>query len=158
MGEFVMTGDSTILAEIEWEYRHFTYNKWQRGKTWVSLSYQSHYVYPLARRAFWEDYQAQIQEEISCWQSQGWEPAEPVSQSALHLHCREYIDRGITASDVVLWVATLGVALLVTILAGGNARHYVAFETLEYRLLMRRRAITSEVNPQALRESCLDAA
>src|SRR5258708_11928992 len=146
-----MKTDSANLAEIEWECRSLVYSTWKPGKTWVSLSYESEYVYPLAHQALWEEYEAQIRAEIRRWQARGWEPAEPISLSGLQLQCREYTEQGIGASDVVLWIATLGLALLVTHLLGGNTRYYVAFEPLEYRILMRRPVVSPVRDPSALR-------
>jgi hypothetical protein len=145
-----MKTDSANLAEIEWECRSLIYSTWEPRKTWVSLSYQSQYVYPLARQALWEEYEAQVRAEILRWQALGWEPAEPISSSGLVLLCREYTEQRIGASDVVLWIATLGLALLVTILLGGNTRYYVAFEPLEYHILMHRPVVNPEGDPPGL--------
>ena len=142
------------VAEIEWECRSLIYNTWKPAKPWVSLSYESQYVYPLARQAFWEEYEPYIRAEIQRWQALGWEPAELISPTGLQLQCREYTEQGISASDVVLWIATLGLALLVTLLLGGNTRHYVAFEPLEYRILIHRPVVNSEGDPRGLRKDC----
>lgn len=149
-----MKTDFANLAEIEWECRSLIYSTWKPSKPWVSLSYESQYVYPLALRAFWEEYEAQIRAEILRWQALGWEPAEPIAPSGLHLQRREYTEQGIGASDVVLWIATLGLALLVTLLLGGNTRHYVVFEPLEYRILMLRHVVNPEGDPPGLSENC----
>src|SRR5258708_39849731 len=87
---------------------------------------------------------SEIRAEILLGQEVGWEPAEQISAAALKLQHREYIDHNISMIDVVLWVATLGLALLVTLLLGDVTRRYVIFEPVEFRVLMRRPAAHPE--------------
>src|SRR5579859_1682349 len=117
-----MNTDSANGLEIEWVYHNFVFSTFEPKKNWVSLSYQDRYLYPLARQFFWHDYVTQIRAEILRWEALGWEPVEHISVAALKLQRREYIDSSISMSDIVLWIATLGLALLVTILLGGSSR------------------------------------
>lgn len=166
-----MSSDEPATARQRgWEYKDFVHTSFNPKKKWVSLSYQDQYVYPLARQSFWQDYEAQIRAEIQRWQQAGWEPTEPLSPAGLNLKRQVVTDHRATVSDVVLWVATLGVAFLVTVLLGGTSRRYVAFEPLEFRVTMRRSLAMPTKSPAKapvfqsatasaafiMREECLD--
>jgi hypothetical protein len=131
-------------AGTRWHYQHFRYKGWEPRSTWVSLAYQNTYTDPLARQFFWQKFEPQIRTELEHWQKSGWEPIEAISPSALELHSRELIDARIDMIDVILWIATLGLALLVTIILGDHTRRYVVYEPYEYHILMRRPMLEGE--------------
>jgi hypothetical protein len=133
----VMT-DNTDESGRRWHYQHFRYTDWEPRSTWVSLAYKNSYTDPLARQFFWQQFEAQIRTELEHWQKRGWEPIEAISPSAFELRSQERIDARIDMIDVIIWIATLGLALLVTLILGDHTRRYMVYEPSEFRILMRR--------------------
>ena|SRR5579859_3602798 len=139
-----MDTDSANVLEKEWVYHNLVFSTFEPKKNWVSLAYDDQYIYPLAHEFFWHDYVPQIRAEILRWQELGWEPAEHISPASLKLRHREYIDCSISVIDVVMWIATFGLALLVTLLLGDYSRRYIIFEPIEFSVLMRRQTAQPE--------------
>ncbi len=125
--------------EVEWEYRNFSYSMRQVENTWSALADYGYTPEPLARDYFWQLCEAEIVAELQRWQDDGWETNEPLSSHGLQLDSSEYIEDKIDLEDIMIWISTLGVALLINILFGRQPRRYLVYKAAEYSILMRRR-------------------
>ena len=126
------------LKKKIWEYQEFVYQHWTLDNSWISLASDDSLTLPLAVDFFWQTYRQQILTEIEQWLDDGWEYVEEPGAQGLRLSWSEAIRVGIDPSDFVLWIATLGLALVLQILAGGLRRRYVTYKPVEFRLQMRR--------------------
>lgn len=135
----MLTGTKpATLMKKKWEYREFVYQEWTLDSRWVSLVSDERYTLPLALDFFWQIYQRQILCELLRWHDEGWEPLEEPVVGDLRLRRTEAVTSGIGPSDILLWVVTFGIALLLQILARELPRRYITYEPIEYRLQMRR--------------------
>ncbi|MEP7289285.1 MAG: hypothetical protein ABI947_26330 [Chloroflexota bacterium] len=123
--------------DIKWEYRYFVYTTFEPHSTWVTLAGHESYTAALARQFFWENFKEQILTELDQRQNEGWEILDEVVPTALQIRQSVQIETGIEPADVVLWIITLGVALLLQLLAGNRSRQYVVYEPVEFRVEMR---------------------
>jgi len=127
----------------EWEYRYFSYSLQKVDTAWSTLADFGTNPEPFARDYLWQVCEAEILAELRSWQDDGWEAAtEPASPKGLYLNCFEHVEQGIDLVEVMMWIATFGVALLFSLLFGRQPRRYLVYKPSEFTLLMRR-AVTS---------------
>ena len=130
-----MTG---ALPWPDWEYTNFSFQQWQPQEIWSGLTDLDRYTAPLARQFFWQGSQDRIKAELEKWESEGWEPVDDIGPEAIKLRKSELVDRTIDFSDIVLWISTLGVALIVRLILGNPPRRYTFYSPVEFRVQMRR--------------------
>ena len=129
---------SESTSTNRWEYANLIYDQWKPRRTWVSLVSPGRTTTTLARETLWQMLRPTILKEIQRWQADGWEPVEDATADLLKLRKTEYVDGSVEPALVVLWVMTLGVALIISMLTRGSPRRYAVYEAVEYRLPMRR--------------------
>ena len=129
---------TTALCWPDWEYTNFTYQQWQPQDIWSSLTDLDRYTAPLARQFFWQESQDSIMAELEKWESEGWEPVEVIGPEAIKLRKSEQVEKTIDFAELVLWVSTFGVALLVRLILGNPPRRYTFYSPVEFRVQMRR--------------------
>jgi hypothetical protein len=134
---FTRTKSATPVKK-KWEYREFVYQQWILDRDWVCLASNEGNTTPLALDFFWKTYQQSILSELWKWCDEGWEPLEEPGVHSLKLRWTEKVSPGIDPSDIILWITTFGIALLLQILARELPRRYVTYEPIEFRLQMRR--------------------
>ena len=125
-------------VQSHWEYADFVFAEWKPPHTWVCLATQERYSAPLARQFFWQVFGNQIDTALQEWFGQGWHNDSQIGPEALKMRTNVFAGATIDASDVVLWIATLGFALILQLILGGASRKYVRYEPVEFRVSMRR--------------------
>jgi hypothetical protein len=126
------------LKRKKWEHREFIFDQWTLDRQWTILATDEVYILPLALDFFWQVYQQLILDELLKWQGDGWQPIKEPDAQALKLSWSQSTSTGIDPSDVIMWIATFGIALVLQIISGELPRRYVTFTPVEYRLMMRR--------------------
>ncbi|HVO41267.1 MAG TPA: hypothetical protein VMT34_01530 [Aggregatilineales bacterium] len=131
-----------MVTATEWEYAYFTYREWTPHESWGSVYAPGGDAAPLARNFFWDNHRDNIVAEVRQWRLQGWEPLDNVDAQAIKLRPTDFITRSVDPVDVLLWLMTFGIALIVQLLTG-ISRHYVTYTPVEFRVRMRRPKTTT---------------
>ncbi|MEP7287305.1 MAG: hypothetical protein ABI947_16235 [Chloroflexota bacterium] len=125
-------------SPTDWEYEDFVFQKWHPGESWMGLEFDKHEASAYVRSYLWNTFEDRITAELQTWRNQGWELAGEVGPAALQLQRTATVDTSIDAADVVLWIATAGLALIVQILMGSPPRTFATYVPTEFRVPMRR--------------------
>jgi hypothetical protein len=124
------------------EQTTFIYEDWPPPKNWVSQAtanrFEDIYLANQARQHFWSSAELDIQARLDAMRQEGWSPAEAVNRDNIRLHKTEWVSRRPTFEDVVLWVMTLGIALIIQLLLDVEDRRFVSYEAGELRVEMLR--------------------
>src|SRR5437762_12672475 len=101
------------LFKPEWERRDFVFRDWQPEESWCSLDTPDRHSARQIQQLFWEQAQGRIRAELDEWTRDGWELLEFAGPAAIKLRKSEQLDFEVDPSDVVLWLMTCGLGLLV---------------------------------------------
>lgn len=77
------------------------------------------------------------------WQADGWEPLDQIGPDAIRLQRTEYVKSTPDFSDVLLWIMTFGVALVIQVFTG-ISRRYVSYRPVEFMVRLRRPVALTE--------------
>lgn len=135
---FQLETKPTALKKKKAEYHEFVYRQWTLDQTWVCLANGEHTTLSPARDFFWQTYRPQILDELQKWHDDGWEVAEEPGAKNFRLRSVESVNNAIDPSDILLWIMTLGIALLMRFWVRESPRRYVTYEPIEFRLRLRR--------------------
>ena len=124
----------TAVNNTQWSYTDFVFTEWGDG-VWTSSITQENVLTPLARQYFWETYQTRILAELNEWQQHGWSLAEKAGPEAITLTRAERRDSDVDPSEILVWIMTLGIALVLRLLTGFS-QTYVDYKPLECRIRM----------------------
>src|SRR4051794_32628565 len=113
----MVEGKPIALKRKHWEYQEFVYHQWTLDRAWISLVSDESYLLPLALEFFWETYRERILNEVVKWQDDGWEPAQELGAQGFKLSWTES-SAGLDPTDVILWIVTFGLGLLLQIMSG----------------------------------------
>jgi hypothetical protein len=124
------------------EQTTFIYEDWPPPRNWVSLAttnrFEDIYLANQAKQHFWRSAEPDIQARLDALKQEGWTPAEAVNRDHIRLRKTEWVSKRPALEDVILWVMTLGIALIVQILLDVEDRRFVSYEASELRVEMLR--------------------
>lgn len=111
--------------------KDFVYT-WQPGEVWYRPGFSGPSA---ARQYFWDEYQNKLLVDLQNELDQGWEPITQVGPSAIKMRSYEK-NAEPDLSDVLFWIATVGLGLLYQLL---NPTKILYYEPTEFRVALRRR-------------------
>jgi len=115
------------------EYIYFVCDMWKSQDKWISLINDSYDLEPLARNYFWQVHQNYILDGIREYQQQGYEVEGEIGSVSIKLHRTEQVETNLNFVDVILWIMTFGLFLLVQLWLG-HERRYAVFTAVEFRV------------------------
>ena len=133
---------NTAKYDAAWEYQQFVFEDWQDQLCWSCQTGENRtldqYAEPQARHYFWDQSQESIQKQLERWTATGWEPLGTVGPESIELQKTEHTETGIDLEHILLWIFTLGVALVIEAFTGIMPRRYIRFVPTQFRIQMRR--------------------
>jgi hypothetical protein len=115
------------------DYTYFVFDAWGVAPQWASRVVKGCPLEPQVRGYYWGLYHEQIQRELQGWLAQGYQVEGTIGAEAIKVYLVRQTKITVDMIDVILWVATFGLALLIHLLSR-QERVFAVYRPIEFRV------------------------